>query len=110
LAAPRPPGGARSNAAILGQVGFIIAVPIAVGAWLGLQVDRVLGTSPIGLLGLIFLGMAIAGVGVGLMIRRYADENPIEPSTERAREAGRRWQAEIDERERQREAGDDAQR
>ena len=110
LAAPRPPGGARSNAAILGQVGFIIAVPIAVGAWLGLQVDRVLGTSPIGLLGLIFLGMAIAGVGVGLMIRRYADENPIEPSTERAREAGRRWQAEIDDRERQREAGDDAQR
>jgi F0F1-type ATP synthase assembly protein I len=108
LAAPRPPGGARSNAAILGQVGFIIAVPIAIGAWLGLQVDRVLGTSPIGLLGLIFVGMAVAGVGVGLMIRRYAEENPIEPSSERAREAGKRWTAEIRERERQREAGDDA--
>jgi hypothetical protein len=107
LAAPRPPGGARSNAAILGQVGFIIAVPIAVGAWLGLQIDRAAGTSPIGLLGLIFAGMVIAGVGVGVMIRRYAEENPIEPSTERAREAGRRWQAEIDERERRRKAGDD---
>ncbi len=110
LAEPRPPGGARSNAAILGQVGFIIAVPIAIGAWLGLQIDRAAGTSPIGLLGLIFLGMVIAGVGVGLLIRRYADANPIKPSTERAREAGRRWTAEIQEQERRREAGDDAER
>jgi F0F1-type ATP synthase assembly protein I len=101
LAAPRTPGGARSNAAILGQVGFIIAVPIAVGAWLGLQIDRAAGTSPIGLLVLIFMGMVIAGVGVALMIRRYSEENPIAPSTERAREAGRRWQAEIDARERE---------
>ena len=101
MAAPRTPGGARSNAAILGQVGFIIAVPIAVGAWLGLQIDRAAGTSPIGLLVLIFMGMAIAGVGVALMIRRYSEENPIAPSTERAREAGRRWQAEIDARERE---------
>jgi F0F1-type ATP synthase assembly protein I len=101
LAAPRTPGGARSNAAILGQVGFIIAVPIAVGAWLGLQIDRAAGTSPIGLLVLIFVGMVIAGVGVALMIRRYSEENPIAPSTERAREAGRRWQAEIDARERE---------
>ena len=105
MAAPRPPGGARSNAAILGQVGFIIAVPIAIGAWLGLQIDRAAGTSPIGLLVLIFMGMAIAGVGVALMIRRYADENPVEPSTERAREAGRRWEAEIREKERQEEEG-----
>ena len=101
MAAPRTPGGARSNAAILGQVGFIIAVPIAIGAWLGLQFDRAAGTSPIGLLVLIFVGMVIAGVGVALMIRRYSDENPIAPSTERAREAGRRWQAEIDARERE---------
>ena len=82
MAETRPPGGARSNAAILGQVGFIIAVPIAIGAWLGLQVDRVTGASPIGLLGLIFVGMVIAGVGVGVIIRRYAQENPIQPSTE----------------------------
>jgi len=107
LAAPRPPGGARSNAAILGQVGFIIAVPIAIGAWLGLQIDRAAGTSPIGLLGLIFVGMAFAGLGVWMLIRRYADENPIQPSSERAREAGRRWEAEIREQERRRESGDD---
>ena len=36
-----------------------------------------------------------------------ADDNPIRPSSERAREAGRRWEAEIQERERQRETGED---
>jgi len=107
LAAPRPPGGARSNAAILGQVGLTIAVPIVVGAWLGLKLDEAAGTSPIGLLGLIFVGMAIAGGGVWLLIKRFTDDNPIPPSSDRAREAGRRWEAEIRERERQRETGED---
>jgi hypothetical protein len=107
LAAPRHPGGARSNAAILGQVGITIAVPIAVGAWLGLKLDEAAGTSPLGLLGLIFVGMAVAGAGVWLLIKRFTDENPIRPSTERAREAGRRWEAEIQERERKRETGED---
>ncbi len=107
MAAPRPPGGARSNAAILGQVGLTIAVPIVVGAWLGLKLDEAAGTSPIGLLGLIFVGMAIAGGGVWLLIKRFTDDNPIPPSSDRAREAGRRWEAEIRERERQRETGED---
>jgi len=107
LAAPRPPGGARSNAAILGQVGLTIAVPIVVGAWLGLKLDEAAGTSPIGLLCLIFVGMAIAGGGVWLLIKRFTDDNPIPPSSDRAREAGRRWEAEIRERERQRETGED---
>ena len=91
------------NAAILGQVGFIIAVPIGLGAWLGLKLDAALGTSPWGVLGLIFLGMAAAGGGVALLIKRYTDQNPITPSSERAREAGRKWQAEVDEAERARE-------
>jgi F0F1-type ATP synthase assembly protein I len=93
------------NAAILGQVGFIIAVPIALGAWLGLKVDAALGTSPWGLLGLIFVGMAAAGGGVAVLIKRYTEENPVTPSSERAREAGRRWQAEIDEEQRRRDEG-----
>lgn len=98
------PGGARSNAAILGQVGLIIAVPIAAGAWLGLRVDEALGTSPWGLLGLIFMGMALAGFGVATSIKRFVEDNPTGEASERAREAGRRWQAEIDEAERQAEA------
>jgi len=91
------------NAAILGQVGLTIAVPIALGAWLGVKLDAALGTSPWGLLGLIFVGMAAAGGGVALLIKRYADDNPITPSSERAREAGRQWRAEVDEAERTRE-------
>ena len=51
--------------------------------------------------------MAIAGGGVWLLIKRFTDDNPIVPSSDRSREAGRRWEAEIRERERQREAGED---
>lgn len=91
------------NAAILGQVGLTIAVPIALGAWLGVKLDAALGTSPWGLLGLIFVGMAAAGGGVALLIKRYAEENPVTPSSDRARKAGQAWQAELDEQERQRE-------
>ena len=91
------------NAAILGQVGLIIAVPIALGAWLGLKLDAALGTSPWGLLGLIFLGMAAAGGGVAVLIKRFAEENPVTPSSDRAREAGQAWRAESAEEERRRE-------
>jgi F0F1-type ATP synthase assembly protein I len=91
------------NAAILGQVGLTIAVPIALGAWLGVKLDAALGTSPWGLLGLIFVGMAAAGGGVALLIKRYADDNPVTPSSDRARKAGQAWQAELDEAERKRE-------
>lgn len=95
------------NAAILGQVGLIIAIPIALGAWLGLKLDEATGTTPWGLLGLIFAGMVIAGFGVAALIKRFSDENPTTASTERAREAGRRWDSEIRERERKRELGED---
>lgn len=92
-----------SYAAILGQVGIVIAVPIALGAWLGVTVDERAGTSPWGLFALISAGMVVAGVGVWGLIRRYTEDNPITPSSERARAAGRRWDTEIRERERQRE-------
>ena len=85
----------------------MVAVPIVLGAWLGQKLDESAGTAPWGLLGLTFLGMAIAGIGIAYMIRRYMNENPVGPVSERAREAGRRWQAEIDERERRRDAGED---
>ena len=92
-----------SYAAILGQVGIVIAVPIALGAWLGVKVDERAGTSPWGLLSLIALGMLVAGVGVWRLIKRYMDENPITPSTERARQAGRQWERDIEEQERRRD-------
>jgi putative F0F1-ATPase subunit (Ca2+/Mg2+ transporter) len=104
LAAPRPPGGARSNAAILGQVGITVAVPIVIGAWLGQKLDESAGTGPWGLLALTFLGMAIAGVGVAVLIRNYLAANPIQPVSDAARKAGRRWETEIAERESERES------
>jgi F0F1-type ATP synthase assembly protein I len=85
----------------------MVAVPIVVGAWLGQKLDDSAGTAPWGLLGLTFLGMAIAGVGVAYLVRRFLAENPIGPVSDRARRAGRNWQAELDEREREREAGED---
>jgi F0F1-type ATP synthase assembly protein I len=91
------------NAAILGQVGVTVAVPIALGAWLGQKLDERLGTAPWGLLALTFAGMALAGLGVALLIRRYLAEDPAGPVTDEARQAGRRWEAEIERRERERE-------
>jgi F0F1-type ATP synthase assembly protein I len=80
----------------------MVAVPIALGAWLGQQVDDRLGIAPWGLLALTFVGMALAGLAIAWLIRRTSGGlNP--PVSEAAREAGRRWQAEIDERERERE-------
>ncbi len=91
------------NAAILGQVGVTVAVPIALGAWLGQKLDERLGTAPWGLLALTFAGMAVAGLGVALLIRRYSEEDRAASVSEAARKAGRRWDAEIEEREKQRE-------
>lgn len=85
----------------------MVAVPIVVGAWLGQKLDDSAGTAPWGLLGLTFLGMAFAGIGVAYLVRRYLAENPIGPVSDRARRAGRSWQAELDERERERDAGED---
>jgi F0F1-type ATP synthase assembly protein I len=85
----------------------MVAVPIVAGAWLGQKLDDSAGTAPWGLLGLTFLGMAIAGIGVAYLVRRYLAENPIGPVSERARRAGRSWQAELDERERERDEGED---
>ena len=87
----------------------MVAVPIAVGAWLGQKLDESAGTAPWGLLGLVFLGMAVAGFGVAMMLRSYMAENPVGPASERARKAGRAWDAEIQEQERRRDAGEDTE-
>jgi F0F1-type ATP synthase assembly protein I len=87
----------------------MVAVPIVVGAWLGQKLDEAAGTAPWGLLGLVFLGMLVAGLAVAYMLRRYMAENPVGPVTDSARQAGRSWQAEIDERERKRDAGEDTE-
>ena len=80
----------------------MVAVPIALGAWLGQKVDDRLGSAPWGLLILTFVGMAVAGVGIAWLIKRTTG-GLDQPVTDAAREAGKRWRAEIEEQERERE-------
>ena len=88
------------------QVAAAIAIPLLVAALAGSALDRTLGSAPWGLLAAILAGLAVAGIGVSLLIRWYVAANPIAPTSDQGRAAGRRWEAEIDERERRREAGE----
>lgn len=88
------------------QVAVVVGGPLLVAAYVGDALDRQLGTTPwLGLLA-IFVGLGVAGVGMFLVIRRYIRMNPVPPTSDAAREAGRQWQREIEERERRREGGD----
>ena len=74
---------------------------------LGDALDRQMGTTPtLGLVS-ILLGLAVAGLGTFFVLRRYLAANPDQPASDKAREAGRAWDSEIQERERKREAGED---
>ena len=85
----------------------MVAVPLLAAAYVGDALDRRFGTTPwLGLVA-ILVGLAIAGAGVFLVLRRYVQLNPVPPTSEAAREAGKRWQREIEERERRRESGEE---
>ena len=89
------------------QVAVVVGGPLLVAAYVGDALDRRLGTTPwLGLVS-ILLGLAVAGAGIFLVLRRYASGNPVPPTTDAAREAGRRWRREIEERERRRQAGEE---
>ena len=104
----RESGGLGGDVFAVGiQVALAIGVPLIAAAVGGNALDQRLGSAPWGLLSAILLGLVIAAVAVFLVIRGYVARNPIAPVSDASREAGRRWQAEIDEQERRREAGDD---
>ena len=50
---------------------------------------------------------AVAGLGMYVVIKRYIDANPQQPVSDAAREAGRKWEREIAEQERKKEAGEE---
>jgi F0F1-type ATP synthase assembly protein I len=89
------------------QIAAVVAVPLLAAVFVGSTIDRALGSAPWGLLALIVVGLGAAGVGMTLVVRRFLADNPITPPADTAREAGRRWQREIDEEERRREAGEE---
>jgi F0F1-type ATP synthase assembly protein I len=88
------------------QVAVVVGGPLFVAAVVGQKLDERFGTAPnLGLVS-ILVGLAIAGLGMFWIIKRYIDANPQQPVSDAAREAGRRWDREITERERKKEAGE----
>jgi F0F1-type ATP synthase assembly protein I len=63
---------------ILGQVSVIVVIPILGGAVTGILLDRILGTSPLLVLGGFVVGNLVAILGVWVYIRmqlrRIADD------------------------------------
>lgn len=95
-------GTAGDLLAISWQVAAAVGVPLFGAAWLSQNVTQDTGVQ----LAIVFAGLAAAGAGMFLVIRGYMAMNPVPPPSEAAREAGRRWEAEIEEQRRQKEAGD----
>ncbi len=91
------------------QVAVVVGGPLLVAAYVGQQLDERFGSAPMGGLVSILVGLAVAGLGMFLIIRRYLARNPVPPTTEVARQAGRRWEREIQERELQKEAGEESE-
>ena len=85
--------------AISWQVAVAVALPLFGAAWLSQQVTQ----DTFGQLLVITVGLVVAGAGMYVVIRQYLAAHPEVPTTEAAREAGRRWEREIKERERKRE-------
>jgi len=89
------------------QIAIVVGIPLLAAAFIGDALDRQLGTTPTLGLVAILLGLAVAGLGTFVVLRRYRAANPDQPASEKAREAGRAWGGEIEERERKRESGED---
>ena len=82
------------------QVAAAVGVPLFAAAWLSQNVTQDTGVQ----LAIVLAGLAVAGAGMFLVIRRYMAMNPVPPTSEAARDAGRAWEREIAEHERKREA------
>lgn len=90
--------------AISWQVAIAVAVPLFGAAWLSQNLTHDTG----GQLAIMLGGLTLAGVGMFIVIRRFIALNPAVPTSDAAREAGQRWDREIEEDRRKKEA-DEAQ-
>ena len=89
------------------QVAVVVGGPLLIAAYVGQKLDEAYGTTPnLGLVS-ILVGLAVAGLGMWWVIKRYIDANPQRPVTDAAREAGRKWEREIQETERKKEQGEE---
>ncbi|HYY54562.1 MAG TPA: AtpZ/AtpI family protein [Candidatus Dormibacteraeota bacterium] len=104
----RNPGSLGGDFLAIGlQIAAVMAIPLLVAVYIGISLDERWGTRPWLLLVSIFVGIGLAGVLSFVVLRRYWQAQPAPRVSEEARTAGRRWQAEIEERERRREAGEE---
>ncbi len=87
------------------QIAAVMAIPLLVAVYAGAWLDDRLGTKPWLLLVAILLGLALAGLGTFVVLLRYWVDHPTPPVSDEARRAGRRWEAEIEDRERRKEDG-----
>jgi hypothetical protein len=91
------------------QVAVVVGGPLLVAAVIGQKLDERFGTAPnLGLVS-ILVGLAVAGLGMFVIIKRYVDANPPQPVSDAAREAGRKWEREIAEQERKKEVGEESE-
>lgn len=91
------------------QVAVVVGGPLLIAAYVGQRLDEQYGTTPTLALVSILVGLGVAGVGMFLIIRRYIARNPVPPTSDAAREAGRRWDREIQEREQKKESGEESE-
>jgi F0F1-type ATP synthase assembly protein I len=91
------------------QVAVVVGGPLLAAAYIGQKLDEQFGTAPNLALVTILVGLAVAGLGMFLIIRRYIARNPLPPTSDAAREAGRRWEREIQEREQKKESGEEVE-
>jgi len=86
--------------AISWRIAAAVGIPLFAAAYLTTRLDP---TAPPWLsLIVILVGLLVAGVGMYLVLRSLISEPPV--VTDAARKAGRRWEAEIQDEERRREA------
>ncbi len=86
--------------AISWQVAVAVGVPLFAAAWLSQQVTQDTALQLV----VVLAGLVVAGGGMYLVIRGYMAAHPVPPTTEAARDAGRRWEREVEDRARKKEA------
>lgn len=102
----RDPGGfAGDLLAISWQVAVAVAAPLFAAAWLSQQVTQDTALQLV----VVMVGLVVAGAGMYLVVRRYMAAHPVPPTSEAAREAGLRWDREIEDRARKKEADKEIQ-
>jgi F0F1-type ATP synthase assembly protein I len=89
------------------QVAVVVGAPLLIAAYVGQRLDEQFGTAPNLALVTMLVGLAVAGLGMFLVLKRYIAANPQQPVSDAAREAGRKWEREVTERQRRKEEGEE---